>query len=111
MSIEELYKQRMTEDYNENAVIKELFERGVSQNVSACVVRYFQDWLGIRNYPILPNDKICGLYGCCEEDLEEAMLELGKSCAKREPIQADIDAFKRPIETIADLALFLETMV
>jgi hypothetical protein len=111
MNITHIYKQRVADGYSEDAVITELLEKGISTDITVCVLRYFQDWLGIKNYPILPSDKICGLYGCCEEDLEEALLELGKSCARREPTQADIDVFKRPVETIADLSLFLETML
>ena len=73
------------------------------------VYKYLQSLQWVKNFPVDPNDDLCKVYGVCDEDLDDAVLELAERLRKRSPTDADIEG-QPPVRTVADLVRFLSRL-
>jgi hypothetical protein len=70
------------------------------------VFLYFQNWQTVKNFPVNADDDICGVYGICDEDLDDAVEELAKAWGVQllDPAES---LRMPPVRTVADLVRFL----
>ena len=68
------------------------------------VYDYFQNWQSVKDFPVLPTDDLYKVYGICDEDLDDAVIELASRCRVRLP--ATFDGLE-PVRTIADVVRLL----
>ena len=68
------------------------------------VYDYFQNWQSVKDFPVLPTDDLYKVYGICDEDLDDAVIELASRCHVKLP--ATFDGVE-PVRTVADVVRLL----
>ena len=68
------------------------------------VYEYLQKWQTVEDFPVAATDDLCKVYGMCEEDLDDAAIELAEKW--RVNLPADYEGVE-PVHTVADLVRFL----
>lgn len=71
------------------------------------VYDYLQDWQSVKDFPVQATDDLYKIYGICDEDLDDAAIELAAKW--RVVLPADFIA-PGPINTVADLVLLLAAL-
>lgn len=71
------------------------------------VYAYFQNWQSVENFPVLPADDLYRVYGICDEDVDDAVIELADRWrAKLPPTFEGL----RPVRTVADIVHLLNRL-
>jgi hypothetical protein len=99
-----LAKQRLGQDFFS---FQRAFEnKPVSERVLKAVYDYFQSAAPVDKFPVLASDGISDVYGICDEDLDDAFLDIARTVGCRIP---EMDEMRQepPVKTVADLAILL----
>jgi len=70
------------------------------------VYQYFQGATLSKDFPVRYTDNIDKVYGICDDDLDDAILDLANLCGYRTPTTEEVKHLK-PIRTIEDLVKLL----
>ena len=65
------------------------------------VYDYFQKLQSVKDFPVLPTDDLYKVYGICDEDVDDAVVELASRC------RVTLPATFEPVRTIADVVRLL----
>ena len=68
------------------------------------VFEYLQEWQSVKDFPVHPTDDLCKVYGMCEEDIDDAVIELAEKW--RVLLPAEFEGID-PIHTVAELVRLL----
>jgi hypothetical protein len=68
---------------------------------------YLQGWQSVKDFPVLATDDLCKVYGICEEDVDDAVIDLADKW--RVALPADF-AGAGPVNTVADLVRLLANL-
>ena len=68
------------------------------------VYEYLQGWQSVKDFPVLATDDLCKVYGLCEEDVDDAAIDLAEKW--RVVMPADFEGVD-PVHTVADLVRLL----
>lgn len=100
-----LKKERQGENFT--TFMNYFSEEEISENICFQVYRYLQNSdIKLHNFPIRPIDALGTVYGICEEDLDEAVLEIARNCGCQISNINNIREMK-PVRTVEDLVRFL----
>jgi hypothetical protein len=82
--------------------------KGVPHEVLVNTYNYFGEWnmLAGELFPVRPTDNISGVYGCVDEDLEDAVAEILRKSGRRAFTQAELPQPPR-VETVGDVVLYV----
>lgn len=78
--------------------------RNIPHDKLRVVYEHFQDLQTVRNFPVLATDDLYKVYGICDDDLDDAVIELA---AKWRVILPDKFEGVAPVRTVADLVHLL----
>jgi hypothetical protein len=82
-------------------------EEEISENICFQVYRYLQNSdIRFNDFPVHPTDDLGKIYGICEEDLDEAVLEIAKNC-ECQISNINNNRELNPVRTVEDLVRFL----
>jgi len=70
------------------------------------VFNYFQDLQTMKNFPVLPDDDLYEVYGICDEDVDDAVIELAAKWRVRLPPDAEWGSMGT-VSTVADIVRLL----
>jgi len=71
------------------------------------VYEYLQSSHSVKDFPVLPTDDLCKVYGICHhEDLDDAVIELAQRWRADLPRFFDLER-PAPVRSVADLVHFL----
>ena len=68
------------------------------------VYEYLQDWQSVKDFPVYATDDLSKVYGICDEDLDDAVVDLA---AKWRVVLPDNFGETAPLHTVADLVHLL----
>ena len=71
------------------------------------VYEHLQRWQTVKDFPVLATDDLCKVYGICEEDLDDAVIDLAEKW--RVVLPADFQGVE-PVHTVADLVRLLANL-
>lgn len=72
----------------------------IPQDKLRVVYDYLQDWQSVKDFPVQATDDLYKVYGICEEDLDDAVVDLAAKW--RVVLPADFGEIA-PVHTVADL--------
>ncbi|WP_353928952.1 hypothetical protein WJM97_11490 [Okeanomitos corallinicola TIOX110] len=100
-----LKKERQGENFT--TFMTYFSEKEVPENVCFQVYSYLQNSdIKLHDFPIRPTDDLGKVYGICEEDLDEAVLEIARNCGC--PIlNINNNRELTSVKTVEDLVRFL----
>lgn len=82
-------------------------EKEISENICFQVYRYLQNSdIKLHDFPVRPTDDLGTVYGICEEDLDEAVLEIARNCGCQIS-NINNNRELNPVRTVEDLVRFL----
>ena len=85
------------------AQFEEHFRRaGVPARIAREVYLLLRDGSFLGRAEVRPGDELYKVYGLCEEDLDDAVLELARRCGCRRPTTQDVSGLP-PVRTVEDL--------
>jgi hypothetical protein len=76
----------------------------IPQDKLRVVYEYLQDWQSVKDFPVHATDDLYKVYGICDEDLDDAVVELAAKWSVVLP--ADVGGIA-PLHTVADLVHLL----
>jgi hypothetical protein len=79
-------------------------ELGVDDHIGTELVTFLRKWTRTEDFEVRPDDDLLQIYGLADEDVADALAEIGVSCG-RAP-QIDSPLLKQPI-LVEDFALVL----
>ena len=68
------------------------------------VYEYLQRWMSVEDFPVHATDDLCKVYGICEEDVDDAVIDLAAKW--RVVLPADFEGVG-PVHTVAELVRLL----
>ena len=71
------------------------------------VYEYLQGWQSVKDFPVLATDDLCKVYGMCDEDLDDAVIDLAE---KWHVVLPTDFAGVQPVHTVADLVRLLASL-
>jgi hypothetical protein len=71
------------------------------------VYEYFQNWQSVKEFPVDPNDDLYKVYGICDEDVDDAVVELAHRWQAKLPLTF---AGLGPVRTVADVVYLLNQL-
>ena len=71
------------------------------------VYEYLQDWQPVKDFPVQATDDLYKVYGICDDDLDDAVIELAGKW--RVVLPYDLTGLG-PVNTVADLVLLLSRL-
>ena len=80
--------------------------RGVDHHIIDAVHDYFQGWIGVKDFPLAPQDDMEEVYRVDMEELEYQVIAWAHAWKIRLPTTHETIA-SRPLKTLEDLVLFL----
>jgi hypothetical protein len=98
--------QIRAEDKKED-FINYFIKKGISEALVHSVYKYLQNWMSFYEFPVRPQDKIAVIYGICEEDLDDLIIEIAK--INNYDVPKDTNYWGRPIITVEDLIRFIDS--
>ena len=103
--VEKIAKRRSGQGFNEFAAY--FLSEGIPLYKLREVYDYFQNWQLVKKFPVLPNDDLYKVYGICEEDLDDAVVELANRWRVRLP-----ETFEGlgPVRTVSDIVHLLNQL-
>ena len=81
---------------------RELRKLDVPGDVARAVVTYLRCWMGSGTFEVKPEDSLADVYGICDEDLSDAVINVLKDL--RAPIPPGVDEVAMSMQTVRDLA-------
>jgi hypothetical protein len=80
----------------------------VPQDVLKAVHAKFQEWCSdaVRKFPVRAADDIGSIYGMVDEDLDDALVDVVRSCGRRLPPLGEL-RHMRSVVTVRDFVLFV----
>ena len=70
------------------------------------VYEYFQSLQSVKNFPVQADDDLYKVFGICNEDVDDAVLELAKRWHRKLPASSDLPV-EPPVRTVADMVRLL----
>jgi hypothetical protein len=100
----DLIRQRAGND--RHTFVNYFKDQSVPNHMLDVVYEYFQRWMGTKDFPVLPQDKVAELYGIVDEELEDTMCELLEKWDRDWPPEHELQGMA-PVMTVQDVVLFL----
>lgn len=103
---ERLARRRVGEGFSDFAA--SFVNKGVPPEVLVNTYNYFGEWSRVAGelFPVRPADNISDVYGCVDEDLEDAVGEILKKSGRRWSTRVELRQQAR-LETVEDLVLYV----
>ena len=101
--------QRRRSGHNLETFRSHFFEREISHRVIEKIYHYFQSRTGLRDFAVLPDDRIRLIYGLDDKEVGAILDKLSGAlqCGELD----DADWFEgRQVKTIADLVIFFNSL-
>lgn len=99
-------RQRAGEGFSDFAAY--FVHRNIPHKILVDTYEYFGRWnaVGGELFPVRPTDNISDVYGCVDEDLEDAVVEILKKSGRRPFTQAEMPQPPR-VETVEDFVHYV----
>lgn len=68
-------------------------DNAVASDVLHAVFVYFQRFAAVADFPVRSEDDLAHVYGICDEDLDEAILELAATVGAEQPTTESVRHF------------------
>ena len=83
-------------------------DKAIPHKILVDTYEYFGDWNSLdgERFPVRPSDNISDVYGCVDEDLEDAIAEILRKSGRRWFTAAELPQPPR-VETVADVVLYV----
>jgi hypothetical protein len=106
VSAERMARRRAGEGFSDFAAY--FVHRNIPHQILSDTYRYFGQWNAFAGelFPVRPTDNISEVYGCVDEDLEDAVSELLRKSGRRPFTQAEMPQPPR-IETVEDFVRYV----
>lgn len=95
------YSQEQFLDYFSNDAVR--------PDVVREVRRYLQTFQGITDFPVRPDDDLYRVYGLCDEDLDDAVIEIAETCGCATPTNEAVEGMA-PVQSVEDLIKLLSRL-
>jgi hypothetical protein len=106
ISLSRMARRRAGEGFSDFAA--HFVHRNVPHEILVDTYEYFGRWNAVAGelFPVRPTDNISDVYGCVDEDLEDAMMEVLTKSGRRPFTQAELPQPPR-IETVEDFVRYV----
>lgn len=82
----------------------------ICESIYIEVYRYLQKHTWFSDFPVHPKDEIATVYGICDEDFVDTIVELAGICKRQLPSEEVENENLIPILTVEDLVKFLSSL-
>ena len=105
ISIGRMARRRAGEGFSDFAAY--FVHRNIPHEILSDTYRYFGQWnaVGGELFPVRPTDNISDVYGCVDEDLEDAFEEILRKSGRRPFTRAEMPQPPR-VETVEDFVRY-----
>lgn len=100
-------EQGRDEDPKDNFVRHFLSKNKAISPIALDVYNYLQDWMGRKDFPVKPTDRISSVYGIVDEDLDDFVMEVAN--ANDLALPKDTSYWQTPVITVEDLIRFISS--
>ena len=106
ISLGRLARQRAGEGFSDFAAY--FVHRNIPHEILVGTYQYFGQWnaSGGELFPVRPTDNIADVYGCVDEDLEDAFDEILKKSGRRQFTEVEMPQPPR-VETVEDVVRYV----
>jgi hypothetical protein len=68
------------------------------------VYEHLRGWMSVEDFPVHATDDLCKVYGICEEDIDDAVIDLARKWRVVLPVDFEVVS---PVNTVAELVRLL----
>jgi hypothetical protein len=102
--LQKLKKERPDNDLN--TFMRSFEHEGINERLLREVYHYFQHITSGVDFPVLPTDRLYEVFGLCDEDLDDAILEIAERSGCQTPTTEEVKGLP-PVRTVEDVVRLL----